>query len=86
MWAKQSHLLHPLTALMSNRVPFKCTDAEQKAFYEIKRIVACNTLLIYPYSSKRFDIHTDASDFHLGALIIQYGKTISFYSRELTVL
>ena len=40
MWVRRSHLLHPLTALTPSRLKFKWTDVEQKAFYEIKHIVA----------------------------------------------
>ena len=36
MWAKQSHLLQPLTELTSNKLKFKCTDVGQKAFDENK--------------------------------------------------
>ena len=85
MWAKQSHLLKPLNVLNSNKVNFKWIYVKQKASDEIKRIVACNTLLIYPDFNKRFDIHTDYSDFQIGAVIIQEGKPIAFYSRKLTV-
>ena len=63
MWAKQSHLLHPLTSLKSNNVKFKWTDIEHKAFDKIKRIVARDTILINPDINKYLDIHTDASDF-----------------------
>ena len=52
-------------------------------FDKIKQIVACNTLLIYPYSNKRFDKHTDASDFQLGAVVIHDGKLIAFHSCRL---
>ena len=62
MWAKRSHLLHPLTALTSNNVNFKWTDVEQKVFGDIKIAVVQDTLLVYPYFNKRFDIHADASD------------------------
>ena len=84
MWAIRSHLLHPLTALTLPKVKFKWTDVEHKAFDEINRIVSHDTLLAYPDFNKRFDIHTDASDHQLGAVIIQNGKTIAFYSRKLT--
>ena len=30
MWSRQSHLLHPLTAITSNKAKFKCTDVEKK--------------------------------------------------------
>ena len=83
MWAKRSHLLNPLTALTSNKVNFKWTDAEQEALDEIKRIVSCNTLLIYPDFNKHFDIHMDTSDFQLGAVISQDDKPIAFNSRKL---
>ena len=58
-----SHLLQPLTALTSTKIKFKWTDVEQKAFNKIKRIVARDTLLIYPYFNEHFDIHTDAINF-----------------------
>ena len=84
MCTKRSHLLHPLTALTSNKVKFKWTEVEQKVFDDIKRVVSQDTLLAYPYFNTRFDIHTDASDYHLGAVIIHNGKQISFYSRKIT--
>ena len=62
MWARQSHILHSLTSLTSPKVKFKWTDVEQKAFDEIKRTIARDTLLEYPDFIKCFDIHTDASD------------------------
>ena len=71
MWAKWSHLLQPLTAFTSNKVKFKLTVFKQKLFDEIKRIVARDDLLIYPDFNKRFDIHTDASEFQLGAVLRQ---------------
>ena len=40
-------------------------------------------LLAYPDFSKTFEIHTDASDYQLGAVISQEGKPIAFYSRKL---
>ena len=69
MWAKRSHLLHPLTALMSHKVRFKWTDLEQKSFDDIKRAVSQDTLLAYPDYNRQFDIHTDARDYYLGAVI-----------------
>ena len=43
---------------------------EQDAFDEIKRIVARDTLLTYPDFNEAFKIHTDASAFQLGAVMI----------------
>ena len=46
--------------------------------------MARDTLLTYPDFNETFKIHTDASAFQLGAVIIQKGKPIAFYSRKLT--
>ena len=48
MWEKRSTLLQPLTALTSKKVNFKWTHVEKNSFYEIKGIVTCEALLIYP--------------------------------------
>ena len=63
---------------------FKWTDVEQKSFDDIKCTVSHDTLLLYLDFNKRFDIHTDAINYQLGAVIIQNGKPIAFYSRKLT--
>ena len=84
MWAKWSYLLQTLTALTPKKVKFKCKVVEQKSFDEIKQIFSRNTLLIYVYLNKRFCIHTDTSEFHLGAVISQNSKPIDFYSRKPT--
>ena len=80
----RSYLLQPLTALTSTNIEFKWTYVEQKEFDKIKQIFACDTLLIYTDFNEHFYIHTDASDFQLGAVIRQNGKLIDFYSRKLT--
>ena len=60
MWAKRSHLLHPITALTSNKVKFKWTDLEQKVFEDIKRAISQDTLLAYPDFNQHFGIYSDA--------------------------
>ena len=74
----------PLTKLTSINTKFKWTKGKQDTFDKIKRIVARDSLLTYPHFNETFKIHTDASAFQLGAIIIQKGKPISFYNRKLT--
>ena len=62
MWAKRSHLLHPLTALTSHKVKCKRTDMEQKIFDDNKCGVSQDTLLAYLDFIERFIICTDARD------------------------
>jgi transposase InsO family protein len=49
----------------------------------MKRIIARETLLVYPDFKKPFIVHTDASHIQLGAVISQDNKPIAFYSRKL---
>ena len=83
VWEKCSHLLKSLTALTSKKVKFKWTFAAQNTFDETKQIVNHDTLLIYPDFNKRFDIHTDARKFQLGAMVSQNGKPIYFHIHKL---
>ena len=47
--------------------------------------MARNTLLTYLDLNEDFKIHTDASDFKLGAVILQKGKPIDLYSTQRTL-
>ena len=85
MWERRSHVLAPLTKIMSTKVKFKWTKIEQYDFDIIKRIVAPDTLLTYPNFNKTFKIHTDDSNSQLGAIISQKGTPIALYIRKLTV-
>ena len=49
----------------------------------MKRIMARETLLAYPDFNKEFHIYTDASKVQLGAVIVQDGRPIAFFSRKL---
>jgi len=82
-WRHRSHLLSPLTKLMSPKKPFKWTNEEQQAFEEIKNHITAESLLTYPNFNKPFDVYTDASDRQLGAVILQDGKPIAHFSRTL---
>ena len=84
MWPRRSHILAPSNKLTYIKRNFKRAQVKQDDFDEIKRIVTCDTILTYPDFNETFKIHTDASAFQLGAVIIQKGKPIAFYSRKLT--
>ncbi len=51
----------------------------QQAFDEMRLLMAANALAAYPDHNKRFDVYTDASDFQLGACIIQEGRPIAYF-------
>ena len=85
LWEKRSHILQPFTELTGGKkgAKIKWTPELEKAFEDVKQMVCKETLLAYPDWSQPFDIHTDASDYQLGAVISQKGKPIAFFSRKL---
>ena len=84
MWCHCSKMLAPLAALTSKNAKWHWDDVHQKAFDDMKNIISKEVQLMYPNFSLPFDIHTDASHTQLGAVILQKGLHLAFYSRKLT--
>ena len=82
MWRKRSHLLAPLSELVGSKAQWKWGSEQQKSFDELKKVISKETLLTFPNFNKTFHIYTDASDYQLGAVIMQENKHIAFYSRK----
>jgi hypothetical protein len=84
MLRHRSHSLAPLTDLTSNkdrtvgkkRGPIKWEKVHQEAFDKIKQVITNYVMLSFPDFNKPFEIHTDASDFQLGAVIMQHSGII----------
>jgi transposase InsO family protein len=83
MWIRRSHILAPLNALNKKGRKWEWGEEHQRAFDNIKRVMAKETLLHYPDFNKPFEIHTDASHYQIGAVITQDNKPIAFYTRKL---
>ena len=93
VWQRHSHILAPFTALIGEcgltksakkkNKKFHWDPCHQTAFDEIKKVISQEVTLNYPDFSKTFEIFTDASDYQLGAVIMQAGKPLAFYSRKL---
>src|SRR6056300_244916 len=82
MWPQRSHCLAPLTALTGKSM-FEWTPACTKAFKTMKAIMASNILQAYPNHNLPFDIYTDASDYQMGAIILEVGKLVASWSCKL---
>ena len=82
LWSRCSEILLPITNLTKGpkkKGQIEWTPECESAFETIKRLIAKDTILAYPDFNKKFTIHTDASDFQLGAVISQEGKPLAFY-------
>jgi hypothetical protein len=62
---------------LKKKVSIKWTVKVQKEFNKMHLLMAADALTAYPNHNKRFDIYTDASDFQLGACIIQEGRLVA---------
>jgi hypothetical protein len=73
MWMSRAHVLKPLTdqSGLKKKTLIKWTDEMQQAFEKMRLLMAADALAAYPNHNKWFDLYTDASDFQLGACIIQ---------------
>ena len=86
MWQNRSDFLAPLTELACATTPWEWKEKHNKDFHTIKKIISRENLPAYPDFSHPFEIHTDASDYQLGAVISQNNKYIVFYSYKLNAV
>ena len=60
------------------------TPEAKTAFEQVKAMLAKDIFIRYPDADKPFHVYTNASDTQLGAVIMQEGKPVAYFSRKLT--
>jgi RNase H-like domain found in reverse transcriptase len=83
MFKGRSHLMAPLTVLTAKTKAFKWTPECQHSFEELKKVISKEVMLSFPDYTKVFDIMPDASDHQLGAVLMQEGRPLAFFSKKL---
>ncbi|KAE9356037.1 hypothetical protein PF008_g3789 [Phytophthora fragariae] len=61
---------------------YQWTDTQQKAFDQMKAVMAHTVELAFPTYGDPFHIYTDASGYQLGAVITQHDRPLAFWSKK----
>ncbi|KAL7487380.1 hypothetical protein ACHAW6_012983 [Cyclotella cf. meneghiniana] len=86
MWPSHAHIFKPLTdhSGLKKHAPMPWTPGIQTTFNKMHAFLAADALAAYPDHNKRFNVYTDASDYQLGACILQQGQPAAYFSCKLS--
>lgn len=83
-----SSITFPISETLSSKQKFKWTPEAQKSFETIKTLLTTAPILSNPDFTKKFYLHCDASNYGIGAVLVQLDKDgnekpIAFMSKKL---
>ncbi|XP_050252895.1 uncharacterized protein LOC126699228 [Quercus robur] len=73
----------PLTEVIKKSVSFKWRKEQEKAFNQLKEKLTNALLLVLPNFAKTFEIECDASGIGIGAVLMQEGLPVAYFSEKL---
>jgi len=79
-----SSLAAPLTEVIKKNVQFKWGKEQGKAFNLIKEKLTNAHLLVLPNFTKTFEIECDTSGIGIGAVLMQKGRPVAYFSEKLS--
>jgi hypothetical protein len=80
-WRKLLLTFLQLHAVTSVKQVFQWGGKQQKAFDTLKEKISSAPVLALPNLRQPFEIQTDASNYAMGAVLLQHGKPIFFHSK-----
>jgi hypothetical protein len=80
-----SKIAKPMTALLGNKIEFKCTQKCQEAFETLKEKLTTASVLVLLDVHKPFSVYCDAGYTGLGCVLMQEGRVVAYSSRQLKV-
>lgn len=83
-----SDIVTPITELLSTKKKFKWNPEANEAFEKLKTLLTSTPVLVNPNFEEKFFLHCDASDYAIGAVLIQLDeqgceRPIAFMSKKL---
>jgi hypothetical protein len=78
-----SKIAKPLSDLLKKNQAIVWTEACEHAFEELKTKLSSPPVLKFPEFDQPFEVHTDASDFAIGGVLMQGERPIAFESKKL---
>jgi hypothetical protein len=72
----------PFHALTSVKNTFQWEGKQQKTFDTLKEKINTTLVLTLPNLQQPFEVETDANEYSMGAVLMQYRKTICYHSKN----